>query len=129
MLTSPILNNNSNNATRNLLNLNKVHFRYLDPLEMMEASEFGDHSMEILKRIHNENNRNHIVQLGDALRLAVVYNYGGWYADFDTIFMKSLERFKNSDVISTDNYYPTEYHGKKDSQGISMTNITMFVFK
>ena len=41
------------------------------------------------------------VHLSDALRLALVYRYGGWYADIDTVMMKPLEGiFKSASAPS-----------------------------
>ena len=39
----------------------------------------------------------------DALRLALVYKYSGWYADIDTVAMKPLTDFKDgTHFISSD---------------------------
>lgn len=49
-----------------------------------------------------------VVQLSDLLRLAIIFKFGGWYSDFDTLFFKSFKNFDDVDVISTDNLHPRQ---------------------
>jgi hypothetical protein len=117
-MTSPTLNVTASNATRQMYQLSKdtsmLHFRYADPLTTLRQSPFGERAENILRRISAGDKK--VVQLSDALRLAVVYRFGGWYADFDTMFMKSLTDFE-TDVISTDNYFPDGFDKKVDQYG------------
>ena len=42
--------------------------------------------------------------LSDLMRYALIYKYGGFYADLDVIFLKDLTKFKNTFAINA--YYP-----------------------
>lgn len=33
----------------------------------------------------------HLINFSDALRLVLIYRYGGWYADIDFVFLKPLK--------------------------------------
>ena len=62
----------------------------------------------------------------DALRLALVYKYSGWYADIDTVTMKPLTDFKDgTHFISSDqkNIYMFEVD-KMQGNILSRRNLT-----
>ena len=49
------------------------------------------HKKYAYKKISNSPKR--IAHMSDALRLALIYKFGGWYADIDTVIMKPLSDF------------------------------------
>lgn len=54
-----------------------------------------DATEDVLRRIRGGP---HVVaHLSDALRLAAVHAYGGWYADIDTVIMRALTDFRQEE--------------------------------
>eukprot|EP00095_Tigriopus_kingsejongensis_P005175 maker-scaffold237_size242172-snap-gene-1.31 protein:Tk05175 transcript:maker-scaffold237_size242172-snap-gene-1.31-mRNA-1 annotation:"fmrfamide receptor" len=90
------------NATSQLFLLSQrepLHFRTVNVPHLLERAPFGKRAKEIIQYIEtSEKVTNH---LSDALRLTLIYLYGGWYADLDTVTMKSLVDL-DFDVLSTD---------------------------
>ena len=83
----------------------------------MSASPFGPDADTVLDRIAAS--RHPVVHLSDALRLAVVHDFGGWYADIDTVFLRPLTDFDAdpNDLISTDGNIPSSFGRASDDHG------------
>ena len=65
------------------------------------------------------------VNLSDAIRIALIYKFGGWYSDLDVVFLKSISSLKN--VIGSDEYiekenHPPDYLGGKVTNAIFHTD-------
>ena len=48
-----------------------------------------------------------IVHHSDAIRIALIYKYGGWYSDLDMVFLKSIKNLRN--VLGSDYYNLPEF--------------------
>ncbi len=53
------------------------------------------------------------------MRLAIIYKYGGWYSDLDTVWLRPLSSLSppDVDVISTDGYLDKVLGKERDDQG------------
>ncbi len=147
VLTSPFFDAALRNGTAQMLRkcAGRVHLRYAgDNRAVLERSHFGSVAETVLKAVNDS--ATPAQHLGDALRLALVYRFGGWsaervwifytyaffsnflffiilrYADFDTMFLKPLTDF-TTDVVSTDNFFPQGISIKRNEQGNDATKI------
>ena len=59
-----------------------------------------------------------VVQYSDAIRLALIHKYGGWYSDLDMVFRKPINQYKN--VLACDEF--SDKNSDKDNLGTFVSN-------
>ena len=57
----------------------------------------------------------------DALRLALIYKHGGWYADIDTVIMKPLSKLVESHPGGT-------FYISSDQKNKFLIEVRLFIF-
>ncbi|TRY80061.1 hypothetical protein TCAL_06555, partial [Tigriopus californicus] len=128
VFTAKDFNPRANNASKQVYELTKthpLHFRTINVLDTLEQTPLGPQSKVILNYI--QASQKAVNHLSDALRLALVYLYGGWYSDIDTVTLKPVTDFE-IDTIGTDTNFETLFHLKSKEMGKSVAN-GRFYFK
>ena len=98
VLTSNTLDLKADKATCNIYKdlSDRVHFRHVDKTTFFTGTPLED----VYASGRLESSPHKIVHYSDAIRLVLIYKYGGWYADLDIIFLKTVEHLRN--VIASD---------------------------
>ncbi|XP_059099194.1 alpha-1,4-N-acetylglucosaminyltransferase-like [Tigriopus californicus] len=120
LIRSPFLNL-SDVTTCHLFKLSKetnttttnLYFREIQPDRDLKDLPF-DCSM--FKKKLLQGHKFYATFLSDALRLAYLYNYGGWYGDLDFIYLRSLAKENGSILAAT---------GGKSNASYFLTNAAM----
>eukprot|EP00096_Caligus_rogercresseyi_P001095 TRINITY_DN1170_c0_g1_i2.p1 TRINITY_DN1170_c0_g1~~TRINITY_DN1170_c0_g1_i2.p1 ORF type:complete len:234 (+),score=34.56 TRINITY_DN1170_c0_g1_i2:4-705(+) len=110
LLTSPTLNPEANNATRQLLSRGggeRILFRHVDVGKLILGTPFEGHLEVIHERIQRSHNK--FAHWCDVIRLAVIYRLGGTYSDIDVIFLKPIQPYVN--------FFSSDQKAVKDANG------------
>ena len=84
-------------------------------------------SIGVLRSVHGKIHQHVLPHFSDAIRMILIYRFGGWYSDLDVVFLRPLldenkEPLKNvvaSDSLSYDLYDDPKY---KNNYGESVAN-------
>ena len=121
--TSPVLNSLANNATNQLYKESysngKLSFLHIDVDQLFKATPLQElheqNKFESLTKVHDESLTKDLIKsvhYSDAIRLVLVYKYGGFYSDLDMVILKPLTELRN--VLSCDENGSEEYKDVKD---------------
>ena len=116
-MTSKSLHVSANNVTRQLFqkysndggkNNPTLLFRHVNVDLLFKNTKLED--IHLKKSLHVEKVQNQrlkkdqitAINYSDAIRLVLIQKYGGWYADLDIVFLKSLHSFQKG-VLGCDN--------------------------
>lgn len=109
-------NPRANNASHQIYELTKTHPLYLrtiDVLDILQQTPLGHQTQAVVNYI--QSGKKAVNHLSDVLRLALVYLYGGWYSDIDTVTLKPVTEFE-IDTIGTDTNFETKYDVKSEEE-------------
>ena len=87
------------------------------------------HSKGVLEPKHweeSKDNLSNIVNLSDAIRLALIDKLGGWYCDLDIVFLQGLQGLTNA--VAADEFDPDLLEQDPQHLGTSIAN-GMFHFE
>ena len=75
------------------------------------------------KNVQNEGKDSKVVPMvhhSDAIRIALIHQYGGWYSDLDMVFLQPINHLKN--VLGSDSYHDHELDRNPDFLGTKVSN-------
>ena len=75
------------------------------------------------KNIRNEGKDSAVVPMvhhSDAIRIALIHKYGGWYSDLDMVFLKPINHLRN--VLGSDSFQIHELKRNPDYLGTKVSN-------
>ena len=121
--TSPVLSISANNATNQLYkecySNDRLSFLHIDVDQLFKTTPLQElhkqNKVESLTKVHDESLTKDLIKsvhYSDAIRLVLVYKYGGFYSDLDMVILKPLTKFRN--VLSCDENGSEEYKDVKD---------------
>ena len=86
VLTSPTLDLSKDNATCHLYNANNpnLHFRRVDKSRIFSGTPIES----VYKSGKLDSSPTPVVHFSDAIRLVLIYKFGGFYADLDIVFLR-----------------------------------------
>ena len=115
VMTSSVLNIEANNASQQIYKRYIAPFRnapHNAPVVFRYAGEYPPDSILLDTPLDtdglwgyitsNPDDSFRIAHISDTFRLALIYRFGGWYADFDTVSLKSLDELGEGIFFSTD---------------------------
>ena len=129
IFTAELLKITGNNATCQLYQkYPNIKFRHVNLNNLFQDTPiYEPYKSGLLQKkaepnsdVHYKKEHLPVVNLSDAIRLVLIYKYGGWYSDTDMVFLKSIKEFKN--VAAADDYDERELKRDPTYIGKSVSN-------
>ena len=123
VLTSPTLDLGSNSTCHLFRQSDSIAFRTVDPSVAFRGTPMAGVAEAIAGSAHR------VVHLSDALRLALVYQLGGWYSDLDVVHLRPLSQLPHNSVSGDHRVRSEVFAGDYDGAVGNKLNNAIFHFE